>query len=198
MSGPASEFVIQPGQCLEFFRCIWFNSRYVGLIQPRILASIADLDTNANTGELASWRIHLIRCTWRFLNLNTDLASTIYILTTDTDLRTLSRQASNCILFGRVSLFLGTPWMASSSTVCYFVALFSRYSIKLPTVFTLMCFCLHSATSLHQHGTYGQPGEESLFTEELRSTPWASTCTCIQEDCQLSLPMKCLNSNIRV
>jgi hypothetical protein len=51
--------------------------------------------------------------------------------------------------------------------------LFSRYSTKVHTIFTLIYFCLHSPTSLHhhQHGTYGQPGEESLFTEESRSPP---------------------------
>ena len=107
--------------------------------------------------------------------------------------QTLSRHASNCILLSWASLFPGTPWIASSSTACYFVALFSRYSFKLPTVLTLICFCLHSATILHQHGTYGQLGEESQFAEESRSTPWASTCTCIQGDSHLSLPIKCWN-----
>ena len=159
---------------------------------------MAYLDTNANIRELEAWRIHLIRCTWRFLNLNTDPASTIYIWTTDTVFRTLSRHASNCILLGHASLFPDTSRIASSLTACYFVPLFSRDSIKLPTVFTLICFCLHSATSLYQHGTYGQPGEESLFTEKSRSTPWASTCTWIQEDSQFSLPIKCLNSNLRM
>ena len=122
----------------------------------------------------------------------------IYIWTTDTVFRTLSRHALNCILLGRASRFPGTTRIASSSTACYFVALFSRYSIKLPTVFTLICFYLHSATSLHQHGTYGQPGEESLFPEESRSSPWASTCTCIAEDSQSSVQIKCLNCNLRV
>ena len=159
---------------------------------------MAYLDTNANIRELGEWRIHQIRCTWRFLNLNTDLALTIYIWTTDTVFWTLSRHASNCILLGCASLFPGTPRIASSSTACYFAALFSYYSIKLPTIFTLICFCLPSATSLHQHETYSQPGEESLFTEESKSTSWATTCTCIQEDSQFSLPIKCLNFNLRV
>jgi hypothetical protein len=123
-------------------------------------------------------------------------------------------------------LFPGTPRIASSSAArhCfqarlelhpprprvtllpYFLVILLNFllylllyaSIKLPTVSTLICFYLHSATSLHQHGTYGQPGEESLFPEESRSTPWASTCTCITEDSQSSLPIKCLNSNLRV
>jgi len=62
---------------------------------------------------------------------------------------TLSRHASNCILLSRVSLIPGTPRLASSSTAWYFVAPFSRYSVKLRTIFTLIYFCLHSATSLH-------------------------------------------------
>jgi hypothetical protein len=49
---------------------------------------------------MGAWRIHLIRCTWLFLNLNTDLASTIYIY----EPQTLSS-----------GLFPGTPWIASSS-----------------------------------------------------------------------------------
>ena len=108
------------------------NSRYVGLIQPPILASIAYLDTNASIRKLGAWRIHLIWCTWRFLNHNTELSLTIYIWTTDTVFRTLSRHPSNCILLGRASLFPCTLQIASSSTACYFVALFSCYSIKLP------------------------------------------------------------------
>jgi len=157
------------------------NSRYVALIQPPILASIAYLDMNANIWELGVWRIHLIWCTWRFLNHNTELASTIYIWTADT-----------------VGLCPGTPRTASSWTACYVVALFSCSSLKLRSVFPLRCFCLHSATSLHQHGTYGQPGEKSQFTEESRCTPWASTGTCIQGEHQLWLQIKCLNSNLRV
>ena len=173
-------------------------SRYVGLIQPPILASIAYLDMNANIQKLGAWRIHIIRCTWRFLNHNTELASKIYIWTAETVFRMLSRHASNCILLSQASLYSGTPRIASSSTACYFVALFSHYSITLPTVFTILCFCLHSGTSLHQHGTYCQPGEQSRFTEESRSPPWASTCTCIQEDSQFSFLIKCLNFDIHV
>jgi hypothetical protein len=43
------------------------------------------------------------------------------------------------------------------------------------------------------NGTYAQPGEESLFTEESRSTPRESTR--IQESSQSSFPIKCLPSN---
>ena len=174
------------------------NSTFIGLIQLHILASIAYFDMNANIRGLGAWRINLIRCTWRFLNHNTELASTIYIWTADTVLRTLSAHALNCFLLSRASLFPGRPWNASSSTGCYIVALSFRYSLKLPTVFTLICFCLHSVTSLHQDGTYGQPGEESLFREESRSTPCASTYTCIQVDSQVSLAIKCLHCNLRV
>jgi len=77
MPGPESELVIQPCQCLESFRCIWFNSRNVGLNQPPILASIADLDTSANIRELGPRRILLIQCTCRFINHNNERASRI-------------------------------------------------------------------------------------------------------------------------
>jgi hypothetical protein len=63
MSGPERQIAIHPCQCLDFFRCVLFNSRYVGLNLPPILASIADLDTSANMWELGARRIHLIRCT---------------------------------------------------------------------------------------------------------------------------------------
>jgi len=98
--------------------------------------------------------------------------------------RTLSRRASDCILLGWVLLLPGTPRIASSSTECYVVALFSCYSTKLHTISTLIYFCLHSPTSLHlhQHGTYGQPGEESRFTEESRSPPWESTWMGIEQN----------------
>jgi len=43
------------------------------------------------------------------------------------------------------------------------------------------------------NGTYAQPGEKSLFTEESRSTPRESTH--IQESSQSSLPIKCLPFN---
>jgi len=80
-SGPERELVIQPYKCLEFFRCveistcIWFHSRYVGLNQPPILASLAYLDKGTNIRELGVWRIHLIWCTWPFQNHNNKLAS---------------------------------------------------------------------------------------------------------------------------
>jgi len=87
------------------------------------------------------------------------------------------------------------PLLTLSSTECYFVSQISCYLVKFHIIFTLIYFRLHSPTSLHlhQHGTYGQPGEESLFTEESKSTPWESTCRCIKEDSQSSLPIKCLN-----
>ena len=62
--------------------------------------------------------------------------------------RTLSRHAPDCILLGRVSLFPRTAQIASSSTECYFVVLFSHYSTKLHTIFFLIYFCLHSPTAL--------------------------------------------------
>jgi len=103
MSGPESWLMIQPCWCLEFFRCvkifrcIWFNSRDVGLNQPAILASIAYWDRSANIRKLGAWIIHLFQCTWRFLHHNTDLALTIWIWTTDIS----------------SGLFPGTPQIAS-------------------------------------------------------------------------------------
>jgi hypothetical protein len=146
---------------------------------------------------MGAWRIHLIRCTWLFLNLNTDLASTIYIY----EPQTLSS-----------GLFPGTPWIASSSAAHHgFQARLELHPPRLRVTWLpyflvillnfLLYLLLYASVyipQLHQHGTYGQPGEESLFTEESRSTPWASTCTCIAEDSQSSLPIKCLNSNLRV
>jgi len=61
--------------------------------------------------------------------------------------QTHSGHASDCILLGRPSHFPGTPWIASSSTECYFIALFSHYSTKHHTVFTLTYFCRHFPTS---------------------------------------------------
>ena len=184
--------MIQPCQCLEFFRCVWLNSRHVGLNKPPILASIADLDTSANLRELGAWKIPLIRRTFRFRNHNNEWASRIkYEPPTclpDTFQARLELHPPR-----RALLFPGTFRFASCLTPCYFVALFSRYSIKLHTIFTLIHFPLHSQLHFIKHGTYGQPGEESLFTEEPRSTPWESTCTCIAEDSQSSLPIKCLN-----
>jgi hypothetical protein len=68
---------IQPCECLVFFRCVWFNSTYVGFNQPPIITSIVYLDTSANMWELGAWGTHLIWCTWRFLNHNKELASAI-------------------------------------------------------------------------------------------------------------------------
>ena len=96
--------MIQPCQCLEFFRCIWFNSGYVGLNQPAIHASIADLDMSANIWELGAWRIPSIRCTCHFINHNKEQASRISIWTAD--------------MFS--GLFPGTPRIASSSAERYF------------------------------------------------------------------------------
>ena len=57
--------------------------------------------------------------------------------------------------------------------------------------------CLYTLSHIPQlsicitaNGTYAQPGEESLFTEEPRSTPWESTR--IDESSQSSFPIKCL------
>jgi hypothetical protein len=42
-----------------------------------------------------------------------------------------------------------TPRIASSSAAGYFIALFSRDSVKLRTIFILIYFCLHSPTAFH-------------------------------------------------
>jgi len=106
---------------------------------------------------------------------------------------TLSRHASNGILLSWASLSPGTPRIASSSTTWCFVAQASHYSIKLRTILTLIYFSLHSQLHFIKHGTCSQPGEESLFTDKSKSTPWGSTCMCVPEDSQSSLPIKCLN-----
>jgi hypothetical protein len=51
-----------------------------------------------------------------------------------------------------------------------------------------------------QHGTFSQPGLESLFIEESRSPPCESTCMLLTEDSQSSLGRICLNfsPNLRV
>jgi len=109
--------------------------------------------------------------------------------------QTLSMHISDCIFLHQASLIPGRPRIASSSMECFLFVVFSRYSTKHHSIFNLIYFCLHSPTSLHyhQHGIYGQPGEESLFTEESRSPPFESTCRCSEEDSQSSLPIKCLN-----
>jgi hypothetical protein len=68
-------------------------------------------------------------------------------------------------------LLPGTIRITSCSTACYVVARVSHYPIKLRTTFTLIHFPPNSQLHFIKHGTYGQPGEESLFTEESRSTP---------------------------
>jgi len=117
------------------------------------------------------------------------------------DFGTLSRHTSNCVLLRGASVFPGTPGIASSSTACYWVAVFSHYSVKLRTIFIPLYTSVY-LPQLHfiQHGTYGQPGEESLFTDESRSLPWKSTCKCIAEDSQSSLQIKCFKfpPNLRV
>jgi hypothetical protein len=168
--------MIQPSSYLEFFkcvnvfRCIWFNSRYVGINQPPIVTSIAYLDTSANIPQLGAVRIQVSWCHLMLLNSRQRTSIANIQLNSGHIFRNLSRHASDCIRLGRASQFQGTPQIASSSTECYFVALFCRYSTTHYTIFTLIYFCLHSPTSLllAQYGTYGQPGEESPFTEESR------------------------------
>jgi hypothetical protein len=108
---------------------------------------------------------------------------------------TLSMHNSDCTLLHQASVLPGTPGIGSSRTECSFVVLLSHFSTKHHTIFDLIYFCLHSPTSLHhhQHGTYSQADEESLFKDESRSPPGESTCRWIKEDIQSPLPIKCLN-----
>jgi len=73
----------------------------------------------------------------------------------------------------RALLFRGTPRVASSSTACYFVALFSRSSVKLRTIFTLIFFCLHSPTSLHPTWNL-QPARSGITIHRRIKTPTLS------------------------
>jgi len=73
----------QPGNLKPLLTLVWFNLRYVGLQQPPIHASIADLDTSANTRNLGAWRIPLIHRTSRIITDNNEQGSGIYICTTD-------------------------------------------------------------------------------------------------------------------
>jgi hypothetical protein len=107
--------------------------------------------------------------------------------------RTLSNYVTNHILLSGGLLFTNTPRIVFSSTTHYFVAMLSRYCIQPCTIFTLIFFSLHSQLHFIKHGIYGQPGEESLLTEESRSTPSESICRCMQEYSQASLRIKYLN-----
>ena len=178
--------MIQPCQCLEFFRCVWFNSRYAGLNQPPILASIADLDTSANIWELGARRIRQIQCTCCVINHNNERASRIYILTADMSSRhfpgtrriasyspsgTFSMHASNCILLtkryflqARLQMHPPRPHVI---LLPYCPVILLNFVLYLPLYTSVYIPQLHFI----QHGTYGQPGEESLFTEESRRTP---------------------------
>jgi len=201
ISGPDCVLVMQPCLCLEsfrcveIFRCVWFNSRYVGLKQPWILASTEYFDMSANLHGIGGRKnpsnpVHQTHSKSQ-QRTSIDHMNMIHQVV----LWTHSTHASDCILLGRQSLCPDMPRIASFSTECFFVTLVSCYSTKLHTIFTLIFFYLHSPTSLHHHqyGIYGQTGEESLFTEEWRSPAWESTCMCIGEVRQSSLPIKCLN-----
>jgi len=91
-----------------------------------------------------------------------------------------SRRASNCILLDYVQLlapFILIFYCTSSCIYC----LYTLSHIPQLSIF------------IAANGTYAQPGEESLFTEESRSTPRESTR--IRESNQSSFPIKCLPSN---
>jgi hypothetical protein len=81
------------------------------------------------------------------------------------------------------------------------------YHMQLLAQFFLLCYCtyfyiywLYTLSHILQlsifitaNGTDAKRGEESLFTEGLKSTSWDSTY--IQENSQSSFPMRCLPSN---
>jgi len=114
--------------------------------------------------------------------------------------RTLSGDASNCIFpaeryFFQARLELHPP-RPHVTLLPYSPVILLNFVLYFPLYSSVYIPQLHFI----QHGTFSQPGQESLFTEESRSPPWESTCTCIAEDSQSSLPIKCLNfsPNVRV
>jgi len=116
------------------------------------------------------------------------------------DFRTLSRHASNCILLAKRYFFQARlelhPPRPHVTLLPNSPVILLNFVLYLPLYSSVYIPQLHFI----QHGTFSQPGEESLFPEEPRSPPGASTCTCIAEDSQSSLPIKCLNfsPNLRV
>jgi len=85
--------------------------------------------------------------------------------------RALSRHASNCILlaeryFFRARLKLHPP-RPHVTLLPYSPIILLNFMLYLPLYTSVYIPQLHFI----QHGTNGQPGEESLFTEESRSPP---------------------------
>jgi hypothetical protein len=107
--------------------------------------------------------------------------------------RTHSKPASNCVLLAKRYFFQALPKLhppqPQGTLLPYLPIIMLNFVLYLPLYSSAYIPQLHFI----QHGIFSQPGEESLFTEESRSPPWESTCTCIAEDRQSSLPIKCLN-----
>ena len=107
--------------------------------------------------------------------------------------RALSRHSSNCFLLAEHEFFQARlelhPALPHVTLLPYYPIILLNSMLYLPLYTSVYIPQLHF---IH-HGTSGQPGEESLFTEESRSPPGESTCTCIAADSQSSLPIKCLN-----
>lgn len=99
-----------------------------------------------------------MQCTGRFLSHDSALASTVQMRTAVMSFE----------------LVQDSIQISSSFTKGYLMALFSCYPIKLHPIFALMYLFLYTLqlqSSLDQHVTYTIPCEESLVTEESRSTP---------------------------
>lgn len=76
---------------------------------------------NANIRQLGAWIIYLIWSTWCFLNLNTCLASTIYLWTTYSQssglcpgTMTVASSSATCYLFN-ARITLHPPWLHATS-----------------------------------------------------------------------------------
>ena len=86
-------------------------------------------------------------------------------------LRALSRRASNCILLAKHQFFQAGlelhPPRPHGTLLPYSPFILLNFVLYLPLYTSVYIPQLHYI----QHGTYRQPGEESLFTEESRSLP---------------------------
>jgi len=133
-----------------------------------------------NIWESEAWSIHLIPAHLMLPNLKQRVNIKSITMKCRHVFRTLSRHSSNCILLSWTWLILGMPQIASSSTTCDIVIIFSRYSIDSRTIFTLWCLCLPSPTSLHP-------------TWNLRPARWPITIhrRIKKPDLKEHLPMHC-------
>jgi hypothetical protein len=170
------------------FRCIWFYSLCFGFSLTPILASIQSVvDRSCWHSALG---IHHVWPTWHGILSIPLHQTTLYIPTLDSPplnkyvplmsfLLNPSRCALNCILLDYVQL------PAPFCQIFYCTESYIHCSYILSHIPQLSVIII-------PNGTYTQPGEESQFTEESRSTPWESSG--IQEGSKSSLSIKCLLS----